>query len=199
MDSLRRQAQRRLSLSPSRRLPRTIDPIKPLYDQSRRRIWRWVRVRCTQPPAEGSKEVVVLERYENQFSIPNGGVLYMPNKRPAYNGSHWLRRSEGDGNNRKPTQAAQQTAREGRTDKSRAESRRREEGEIVRELVLCIGRRSHSAGRSGLALSRSAMDPDTRWPATPPLGEPPKLPPGCDRSRRFFAARVARVLSRFRN
>jgi hypothetical protein len=34
-----------------------------------------------EPPAEGSKAVVVIDRYENQFSIPNGGVLYMPNKR----------------------------------------------------------------------------------------------------------------------
>jgi hypothetical protein len=32
------------------------------------------------PPTEGSKAVVVIDRYEKGFSIPNGGVLYMPDK-----------------------------------------------------------------------------------------------------------------------
>ena len=90
------------------------------------------------PPTKGAKVLTVVERTvwddKEWFVIPSGGGPIFPSRQirravvPAH--SHRIQRSEGDGNDRKPAQAARQAARG-----NRAECRREEE----------VGRQEHPA------------------------------------------------------
>lgn len=63
-------------INPIATLAGTIDP----SSSPTIRAYAEFGIGLSDPPTEGSKAVVVIQRYENQYSIPNGGVCYMPNK-----------------------------------------------------------------------------------------------------------------------